>query len=93
MEVILMTPSTHDEYLSHLTSQLIIQAENPLFWQQISTYGDTLASLLDISLDPVGKALADLYCPTNSPGDQSPVSKPKQAKASSKPMGRSLQRP
>ncbi len=37
-----MTPSTHDEYLSHLTSQLIIQAENPLFWQQMSTYGDTL---------------------------------------------------
>ncbi len=30
---------------------------------------------------------------TQSPGDQSPVSKPKQAKASSKPMGRSLQRP
>ncbi len=28
-----------------------------------------------------------------SPGDQSPVSKPKQAKTSSKPMGRSLQRP
>ncbi len=28
-----------------------------------------------------------------SPGDQSPVSKPKQAKTSSKSMGRSLQRP
>ncbi len=65
-----MTPSTHDEYLSPLTSQIIIQAENPLFWQQISTYSDTLASLLDISLDPVGKALTDLYCPTNNGAPQ-----------------------
>jgi hypothetical protein len=61
-----MTPSTHEEYLSHLSSQLIIQANNRLFWQQFSTYGAELATLLEISLDPVRQALTDLYCPTNN---------------------------
>jgi hypothetical protein len=61
-----MTPSTHEAYLSHLSSQLIIQADNRLFWQQFSTYGTELATLLEISLDPVRQALADLYCPTNN---------------------------
>jgi len=61
-----MTPSTHEEYLSHLSSQLIIQADKRLFWQQLSTYGETLTSLLEISLDPVRDTLAALYCPTNN---------------------------
>ena len=61
-----MTPSTHEDYLSHLSSQLIIQADNPLFWEPFCTYGSELATLVEVSLDPVREALAALYCPTNN---------------------------
>ena len=61
-----MTPSTHEDDLSHLSSQLIIHANNPLFWGPFCTYGAELAALMDISLDPVSDALAALYCPTGN---------------------------
>ena len=59
-----MTPSTHEEYLSHLSAQLIIHADNPMFWGPFCQYGDELATCLEISLDPVREALGELYCPT-----------------------------
>ena len=67
-----MTPSTHEASLSHLSSQLIIQADNPLFWGPFCTYGAELATLPEISLDPVREALAELYCPTNNGAPKDP---------------------
>ena len=67
-----MTPSTHEASLSHLSSQLIIQADNPLFWGPFCTYGAELATLPEISLDPVREALGELYCPTNNGAPKDP---------------------
>ena len=58
-----MNPSTHHEYLLHLSTQCLIQAENPCFGEQLSTYVEDLSILLELSLDPVRDALAALYCP------------------------------
>lgn len=67
-----MTPSTHQEYLSHLSSQLIIHADNPIFWTPFCQYGDELATCLEISLEPVREALAALYCPTGQGAPKDP---------------------
>jgi hypothetical protein len=67
-----MTPSTHEDYLSHLSSQLMIHADNPVFWTPFCTYGAELATCLEISLDPVREALAALYCPTNNGAPKDP---------------------
>ncbi len=67
-----MTPSTHQEYLLHLASQLILQADNPQFWGQFCTYGAELATLVEVSLDPVSEALTALYCPTGQGAPRDP---------------------
>ncbi len=67
-----MTPSTHEEYLSHLSTQLIVYADNPLFWKPFCNYGAELAMCLEISLDPVREALTALYCPTNNGAPKDP---------------------
>jgi hypothetical protein len=59
-----MTPCTHEEYLSQLSSQLILHADNPMVWAPLCQHGEELAMVLELSLDPVRDALAAVYCPT-----------------------------
>ena len=59
-----MTPSTHQEYLAHVSNQCLIHADQPRFWESLGTYHEHLRILFDLSLDPVREALAALYCPT-----------------------------
>ncbi|MCP5084440.1 MAG: hypothetical protein GY948_22350, partial [Alphaproteobacteria bacterium] len=67
-----MTPSTHQEYLLHLSSQLILQVDTPQFWGPFCTYGSELATLMEVSLDPVREALTALYCPTGQGAPKDP---------------------
>jgi hypothetical protein len=64
MEVRRMTPSTHQEYLAHVSTHCLIKADDPLFWQSLGTYHEEVSILLGLSLNPVSEALAALYCPT-----------------------------
>lgn len=59
-----MMPSFHDDYLSHLSTQCLLKADDPGFWDALSTYHEHLSILSDLSLDPVREALGGLYCPT-----------------------------
>ena len=59
-----MTPSTHAEYLSHLSTQCLLKADDRGFWEALNTYHEHLSILSDLSLDPVREALGALYCPT-----------------------------
>ena len=68
-----MLITNHTEYLSHLSTQMINQSKNRLFWEQLSTYAAELSILAELSLDPVRESLAALYCPhgNGSPKDPS----------------------
>ena len=59
-----MILSTHDVYLSHLSSHCTAHADDRPFWEALSTYTEELSCLLDTSLYPVRDALEALYCPT-----------------------------
>ena len=67
-----MTPSTHEAYLSHLSSQLILHADNPFFWEPLCRHGEKLATMLELSLSPVRESLAALYCPTGQGAPKDP---------------------
>jgi hypothetical protein len=67
-----MTPSTHYEYLSHLSTQMINNADKPIFWEQIGTYAKEVSMLSELSLDSVRESLADLYCPTSNGDPKDP---------------------
>ena len=68
-----MILSTHDEYLSHLSSQFTSHADDRPFWEALGTYTEELSCLLDLSLDPVREALNALYCPTGQGDPLDPV--------------------
>lgn len=68
-----MRLSTHDAYLSQLSSQFTAHADDPPFWEALSTYTEALSCLLDLSLDPVRDALEALYCPTGQGDPRDPV--------------------
>lgn len=68
-----MILSTHDAYLSHLSSQFTAHADDHPFWEALGTYTDELSCLLDLSLDPVREALETLYCPTGQGDPRDPV--------------------
>jgi hypothetical protein len=67
-----MTPSTHQEYVSHLSTQCLIHTDTPRFWESLGTYHDHLRILFELSLDPVREALAALYCPTGQGAPKDP---------------------
>ncbi len=68
-----MILSTHDAYLSHLSSQFTAHADDRQFWEALGTYTEELSCLLDTSLDPVRDALEALYCPTGQGDPTDPV--------------------
>ncbi len=68
-----MILSTHDAYLSHVSSHFTAHADDRRFWEALGTYTDELNCLLDLSLDPVRDALEALYCPTGQGDPRDPV--------------------
>jgi hypothetical protein len=68
-----MILSTHDAYLSHLSSQFSAHADDRRFWEALGTYTEELSCLLELSLDPVREALDALYCPTGQGDPRDPV--------------------
>lgn len=68
-----MICSTHDAYLSHLSSHLSAHADDRPFWEALGTYTEELNCLLDLSLDPVRAALKALYCPSGQGDPLDPV--------------------
>lgn len=68
-----MICSTHDAYLSHLSSHVSAHADDRPFWAALGTYTEELSCLLDLSLDPVRDALEALYCPTGQGAPLDPV--------------------
>jgi hypothetical protein len=67
-----MIATDHNEYLSHVSSQILAHHEKCLFWEQLSTYAEELSILADLSLDPVRESLAALYCPTGNGDPKDP---------------------
>jgi hypothetical protein len=68
----IMIISNHNEYLKHLSTQIINQNQNFLFWEQLSTYAAELSILTDLPLDPVCESLAALYCPHGNGNPKDP---------------------
>ena len=67
-----MTPTTHYEYLSHLSTQMINNADKRIFWEHVGTYTKEFSILAELSLDSVRESLADLYCPTGNGNPKDP---------------------
>lgn len=67
-----MIPSTHDEYLTHLKCQLLRYQDDADFQSALEQYASDLATLTDLSLDPLRDDLAALYCPTGQGGPKDP---------------------
>jgi hypothetical protein len=67
----MMIPN-HNQYLEHVSTQIINQRQNPLFWKQLSTYTTELSILADISLDPICESLEALYCPYGNGNPKDP---------------------
>lgn len=61
-----MIATYHNEYLTHLSTQIIHHSDDPIFWEQVGTYAKELRILSELSLDSVRESLTALYCPTGN---------------------------
>jgi hypothetical protein len=67
-----MIATYHNEYLTHLSTQIIHHSDDPIFWEHVGTYAKELSILSELSLDSVREALTALYCPTGNGDPKDP---------------------